>query len=48
LANNMLKTADGDEDNESFMINSAKRRESDEKYGDYDEGEKDTPNTSLD
>jgi hypothetical protein len=44
----MLKTADGDEDNESFMINSAKRRESDEKYGDYDEGEKDTPNTSLD
>jgi hypothetical protein len=44
----MLKTADGDDDNESSMINSAKRPESDETYYDYDRGEKETPDTSLD
>jgi hypothetical protein len=43
VTENMLTTADGDGDNELSMINSAKRRESDETYDDYDEGERDTP-----
>jgi hypothetical protein len=48
LAKDMLRSADSDDDNQPSRVLSVNQRGSDEEEDDYEEGEKETPDTSFD